>query len=50
MVVLSRHNARIKQIRGLRHRKYREESGLFFIEGIRLVAEAVQTRAEIETL
>jgi RNA methyltransferase, TrmH family len=50
MVILSRHNARIKQIRGLRHRKYREESGLFFVEGIRLVAEAVQTRAEIETL
>jgi RNA methyltransferase, TrmH family len=50
MVIVSRSNARIKQIRALRSRRQRERTGLFFIEGARLVAEAVQTRAAIETL
>lgn len=43
-------NARIKQIRALRNRKEREHTGLFFIEGLRAVSEAVQLRADIETL
>jgi TrmH family RNA methyltransferase len=43
-------NAQIKRIRSLRQRKERERSGLFFIEGIRLVAEAVQMGAALETL
>jgi TrmH family RNA methyltransferase len=50
MVILSRHNSRIKQIRSLRARKHRERTGLFFVDGVRLVAEAVQLRAPIETL
>lgn len=43
-------NPTIKQIRALRQRKERERSGLFFVEGIRLVGEAVQTGAPIEAL
>jgi TrmH family RNA methyltransferase len=43
-------NPRIKQIRALRQRSERERSGLFFIEGIRLVAEALQTGAPVEWL
>ncbi len=50
MLISSQANARVKQIRSLRHRQERERTGLFFIEGIRIVAEAVQMRAEIETL
>jgi TrmH family RNA methyltransferase len=50
MSISSRSNPRIKQIRGLRNRKEREQSGLFFIEGLRIVTEAVQTGADIETL
>ncbi len=50
MLISSRNNPAIKQIRSLRERKHRERTGLFFMEGIRIVAEAVQLRAEIETL
>ena len=50
MIISSLSNARIKQIRSLRHRQEREQTGLFFIEGIRLVTEAVQLGADVETL
>jgi TrmH family RNA methyltransferase len=50
MLISSTSNATIKRIRALRQRKERERSGLFFIEGIRLVAEAVQVGAALETL
>ena len=50
MIISSQHNQHIKQIRSLRHRHERERSGLFFIEGIRIVTEAVQSGAEIEKL
>jgi TrmH family RNA methyltransferase len=50
MRISSPANPAIKQIRALRQRKERERSGLFFIEGIRLIAEALELGAEIETL
>ena len=37
-------------IRALQHPKERRKSGLFFVEGIRIVGEAVQQGAEIEAL
>jgi TrmH family RNA methyltransferase len=43
-------NATIKAYRALRQRRARAESGLFLVEGIRLVAEAVQLRAPLEAL
>ncbi|PJF31040.1 MAG: RNA methyltransferase [Candidatus Thermofonsia Clade 1 bacterium] len=43
-------NATIKAYRALRQRKARAESGLFLVEGIRLVAEAVQLGALLEAL
>nr|MBA2276126.1 RNA methyltransferase [Chloroflexia bacterium] len=46
----SRSNARIKAIRGLRRRQERDAAGWFFVEGIRLVGEALQLRAPVETL
>lgn len=48
-VITSTGNATIKGIRGLRHRKERERSGLFYVEGIRLVGEAADLSAEVET-
>ena len=42
MQISSRSNPAIKSIRALRERKERERTQLFFVEGIRLVAEAVQ--------
>jgi TrmH family RNA methyltransferase len=50
MLISSRNNPTIKQIRSLRDRKYRERTGLFFVESLRIVAEAIQMHAEIETL
>jgi TrmH family RNA methyltransferase len=49
-VISSFSNPQIKQIRALRQRKERDATGLFFIEGIRLVGEAVQLHAPIDTL
>jgi TrmH family RNA methyltransferase len=50
MIISSRSNPMIKEIRSLRERKQRERSGLFFVEGIRIVAEAAQVGAAIERL
>jgi len=49
-MLTSRSNSRIKDIRALRQRKAREESGLFLVEGIRHVGEAVEAGAQIETI
>lgn len=49
-MITSPNNPAVKQIRALRQRKMRAETGLFFIEGIRLIGEAVQTGAAITTL
>jgi TrmH family RNA methyltransferase len=47
----SRSNPKIKQIRALlQQRKARRASGLFVVEGIRHVGEAVQSGARLETL
>lgn len=48
MIVSSRSNRAIREMRALRHRKERDESGLFFVEGIRIVAEAVDTGAAMD--
>ncbi|MEP7199944.1 MAG: RNA methyltransferase substrate-binding domain-containing protein, partial [Chloroflexota bacterium] len=42
MFISSASNPHIKAIRALRQRKERERTGLFFVEGIRLVTEVVQ--------
>lgn len=49
-MITSPANPSVKAIRALRQRKEREASGSFFIEGIRLVAEAAQLGAPIERL
>jgi TrmH family RNA methyltransferase len=43
-------NQNVKLIRKLEQKKYRQETGLFFIEGLRTVGEAIQTGASIDTL
>ena len=50
MLITSRANPHIKQIKRLFHRRERDETGLFFAEGFQLVSEAVAMGAEIETL
>jgi TrmH family RNA methyltransferase len=47
----SRNNPKIKQIRQLMaHRKQREDSGLFVVEGIHHVGEAIQARSGVVTI
>ncbi len=49
-MITSLANDHVKAIRKLQDRKARQESGLFYVEGLRIVAEAVEQKAEIETL
>jgi TrmH family RNA methyltransferase len=49
-MITSLNNSTVKQIRALRHRKERAVAGQFLVEGIRIVGEAVQTGAKIESL
>lgn len=49
-MITSTSNERIKQVRKLYERKYRQDSGLFLIEGLRIVAEAAAQGAQFETL
>jgi TrmH family RNA methyltransferase len=48
--ITSTANPRIKTIRKLRERKSRQESGCFYAEGLRIVVEAVQQGAPIDSL
>lgn len=49
-LITSNKNPVIKEIKALFSRKYREESRLYFIEGIRFVEEALSEKAEIERI
>lgn len=48
MIISSRANERVKQLRALRQRQEREARGLFFAEGRQLVRAALALGAEIE--
>lgn len=50
MIITSFNNPKIKLIRKLEQKKYRQETGLFFIEGLRIVGEAIQTGAPIQSM
>lgn len=49
-IITGSSNPAIKRIRALQARKQRDASRTFFAEGIRIVGEAVETGASIETL
>jgi TrmH family RNA methyltransferase len=49
-MITSSANPTIKQIRKLRDRKERQQSGLFYAEGLRIVIEAAHQNAPIQTL
>jgi TrmH family RNA methyltransferase len=50
MIISSFSNSKIKGIRALRQRKARAQTGLAFVEGIRIVTDAIQHPNDIETL
>ena len=49
-MITSSANERIKQMRKLQDRKERMESGLFYLEGLRIVGEAIEAGETLETL
>lgn len=49
-MITSAANERVKWLRKLHERKTRQETGLFYIEGLRIVAEAIEQGAAVETL
>jgi len=50
MLITSRANPKIKRIRRLSRRKYRDRTGLYLVEGSRLLAEALRAHADISML
>lgn len=50
MLITSTSNPQIKEIRKLRERKARSASGMYYIEGLRIVGEAVDQGERIEQL
>lgn len=49
-IITSTANEQVKFIRKLREKKYRSESGLFYVEGIRIAVEAMQAKGRVQTL
>jgi TrmH family RNA methyltransferase len=49
-LITSYRNPRVKFLRSLQHRKYRQQEGCFLIEGIRIVEEALDCRAPLHSL
>src|SRR5215218_9179606 len=47
VLISSKTNDRVKQIRGLSNKKVRDETGTFFAEGERVVRAAVETGASV---
>jgi len=45
--ITSSRNPLIKEVKALKNRKFRDEKGLFFIEGIKIADEAIKCNAEI---
>ena len=50
MVITSKDNEQIKHIRKLKEKKYRDEFGEYVIEGVKLIKEAMQEKANIKTI
>jgi RNA methyltransferase, TrmH family len=49
-VITSHQNPLAKRIRRLEHKKYRQEEGAYFVEGIRVVLSALEVSAPVELL
>lgn len=49
-VITSKDNELIKNIRKLKEKKYRQENNKYIIEGIKLIKEAIEENAKIDTI
>ncbi len=50
MIITSKDNETIKKIRKLKEKKYRDVNGKYIIEGIKLIKEAIEEKADIDTI
>ncbi len=50
MVITSKDNETIKNIRKLKEKKYRDIDKKYIIEGVKLIKEAIEEKAEIDTI
>ena len=48
-IISSKDNEQIKAIRKLKDKKYRDETGLYIVEGIKMVKEAICENVKIKT-
>lgn len=46
-VITSKDNEIVKNIKKLKDKKYRDEAGLYVIEGIKIIEEAIEEKAHI---
>ncbi len=50
MIITSKDNETIKKIRKLKEKKQRDISGKYIIEGVKLIKEAIEEKADINTI
>ena len=50
MIITSKDNETIKKIRKLKDKKYRDINGKYIIEGVKLIKEAIEENAKIDTV
>lgn len=50
MIITSKDNETIKKIRKLKDKKYRDADGKYLVEGIKIIKEAIEEKAEIDTI
>ena len=50
MLITSKDNETIKHVKKLKEKKYRDQFGEYIIEGIKLIKEAIQEKAEIKNI
>ena len=50
MIITSKDNETIKKIRKLKEKKHRDISGKYIIEGVKLIKEAIEEKADINTI
>lgn len=50
MIITSKDNETIKKIKKLKDKKYRDLSGKYIVEGIKLIKEAIEEKANIDTI
>ena len=50
MIITSKENESIKNIKKLKEKKYRDETNCYIIEGIKLIEEAIEENAKIEKI